>query len=103
MNKADNRETRTCSVADRRFATISVPAEDLTGEAQAAHGVDARGQFHAAHRHLEDVCSSRCVEYVRAFEEAREHLAVIAVTDEAKARMRRNLICNAAHAAATAA
>ena len=41
MNEADNREARAGSVADRGPATISVAAEDLAGEAQAALSVGA--------------------------------------------------------------
>jgi hypothetical protein len=102
MNEADNREARAGSVADRSPATISVPAEDLAGEAQAAHSVRARGKLHAARWHLKDVCSARCVEHVRPREEARERLAVLAVADEAEAGGRRNFACDAAHAAAPA-
>jgi len=48
MNEADNRKARTGTVADWGPATISVPAEDVAGEVQAAHGVCARGKLHAA-------------------------------------------------------
>jgi hypothetical protein len=82
---------------------ISVPAEDLAGEAQAAHSVRARCKPHAAGWHLEDVCPGRCVEHVRPLEEARERLAVLAVADEAKAGVRRNFARDTAHAAAPAA
>jgi len=102
MNEADKREARTGSVADRVFATISIPAVDLAGEAQATHGVRARGQFHAAHGHLEDICSARCIERVRPREEARERLAVVTVADEAETRVRPDLVRNAAHVAAPA-
>jgi len=65
MDDADDRETRAGRVTDRGLATIGVPAEDLIGEHQAAHGVRACGQFHAAGGHLEDVCSACCIEHVR--------------------------------------
>jgi hypothetical protein len=58
MNEADNREARAGSVANWGPATISVPAEDLAGEVQAAHSVRARGKLHAARWHMEDVCSA---------------------------------------------
>jgi len=103
MNEADNRKARAGSVADRGPATISVPAEDVGGEAQAAHSVHARSKLHTTRWHLEDLCSARCVEHVRPLEEARERLAVPAVADEAKAGVRRNFACDAAHAAAPAA
>ena len=103
MNEADNREARAGSIADRGSATISVPAEDLAGEAQAAHSVRARCKPHAARWHLEDVCPGRCVEHVRPLEEARERLAVLAVAEEAEAGVRRNFARDAAHAAAPAA
>jgi len=102
MNQADNREARASSVADRGPATIGVPAEDLAGEAQAAHSVPARGKLHAASWHLENVCSARCVEHVRPLEEARERLTVLAVADEAEAGGRRDLARDAAHVAAPA-
>src|SRR5262249_45839263 len=79
MNDANNREARAGGVADRRPATVGVPAEDLAGEVQTAHGVRARGKVHATRWHLEDVCSARSIEHVRALEETRERLAVLAV------------------------
>src|SRR5215471_7631930 len=100
MNEADNRKARTGNVADRGPATISVPAKDLVGEAQAAHRVHARGKLHATRRHLEDLGSACCVEHVRPLEEARERLAV---PDEAEAGVRRNFARDAAHAPALAA
>src|SRR5262249_60035622 len=103
MNEADNREARAGSVADWGPATISVPAEDLAGQAQAAHGVGARGKLHAARWHLEDVGSARCVEHVRPFEETRERLAVLAIADKTEASVRRNFPGDAAHAAAATA
>jgi hypothetical protein len=96
------RPTRAGHVADRSPAAICVPAEDLAGELQAAHSVRARGQLHAARRHMEDVCSARWIEHVRPLEEARERLAVPAVADEAKAGVRRNVARDAAHVAAPA-
>jgi hypothetical protein len=65
MNEADNWEARAGSVADRGPATISVPAEDLTGEAQAAHSVRARGKLHAACWHVQYIRSTRRIEHVR--------------------------------------
>jgi len=104
MNEADNREARAGrSIADRSSATISVPAEDLTGEAHAAHSVRACGKPHAARWHLENVCSARCVERIRPLKESRERLAVLAVADEAEAGVRRNFARDATHAAAPAA
>src|SRR5262252_2144125 len=103
MNEADNRKARAGSIADRGPATISVPAKDLVGEAQAAHRVHARGKLHATRRHLEDLGSACCVEHVRPLEEARERLAVLAVADEAEAGVRRNFGRDAAHTAALAA
>src|SRR6516162_4963924 len=103
MNEADNRKARAGSVADRGPATISVPAEDLVGEAQAAQSVHARSKLHATCWHLEDLCSARCVEHVRPLEEARERLAVLAVADEAEDGVRRNFARDTAHAATPAA
>jgi hypothetical protein len=96
------RPTAGGGVADRGPATIGVPAEDLAGEAQAAHGVGARGKLHAARRHLEDVCPARCIEHVRPLEKARERLAILAVADKSEAGGRCNLACDAAHVAAPA-
>jgi hypothetical protein len=48
MNEADNRESGAGSVRHWGPATISVPAEDPAGEVEAAHGIRARGQLHAA-------------------------------------------------------
>jgi hypothetical protein len=103
MNEADNRKARAGSVVDWGPATISVPAEDLDGEVQAAHGVCARGKLHAACWHMEYICSARCIEHIWPFEEARKCLAVLAVADETEARVRSNFVCNAAHVAAPAA
>src|SRR5262249_14601299 len=103
MNEADNRKARAGSIADRGSATISVPAEHLVGEAQAAHSVHARSKLHATRWHLEDLCSARRVEHVRPLEEARERLAVLAVADEAEAGVRRYFAGDAAHAATPAA
>jgi hypothetical protein len=103
MNEADDREARASRVADRGPAAIRGPAEDLAGELEAAHSVRAGGQLHAARRHLEDVCSARGVEHVRPLEEARERLAVPAVAHETEAGVGRNVVRDAAHAAAAAA
>src|SRR5262245_17757256 len=101
MNQADNWEARASSVADRGPATIGVPAEDLAGEAQAAHSVRARGKPQASRWHLENVCSARCVEHVRPLEEARERLTVLAIADEAEAGGRRDFARAAEHVAAS--
>src|SRR5262245_44630356 len=61
VNQADNGEARARRVADRRPATLGVPAEDPAGEAQATHGIRTRGKPHAAGWHLEYVCAARCV------------------------------------------
>jgi hypothetical protein len=53
-------------------------------------------------RHLEDVGSAGRVEHVRPLEETRERLAILAVADEAEAGGRRDVACDAAHAAAPA-
>jgi hypothetical protein len=103
MNDADNREAWAGSVADRGPATISVPAEDLAGEVQAAHSVRAGGKLHTARWHVEDVCSTRFIEHVWPLEEARERLTVLAVADETEAGVRRNFVRDAAHVAASAA
>jgi hypothetical protein len=66
------------------------------------HGVGAYGQLHAAGRHLHDVRAAGCVEHVRAVEEARKALTVLAVADEAEAAGGREFARNAAHAAASA-
>src|SRR5262245_14709937 len=56
VDETDNREARAGSgVTDRGPATISVPAEDLAGETQAAHSVPARNKLHAAGRQLKNV------------------------------------------------
>ena len=67
---------------------------------KASHGVDACGQLHAAGRHLHDVRAAGRVEHVRAVEEAREGLTVLAVADEAEAAGGREFARNAAHVAA---
>src|SRR5262249_3259632 len=103
MNEAQNREARAGRRnCDPSVATISVPSEDLTGEAHAAHGVGAGGKPHAARWHLENVCSARCVERIRPLKESRERLAVLAVADETEAGVRRNFARDATHAAAPA-
>ena len=103
MNEANNREARAGSIADGGPATIGVPAEDLAGEVQAAHGVRARSKLHAARRHMEDICSARRIEHVWPFEEARKRLAIPAVADETEAGIRRHFVCDAAYVAALAA
>jgi hypothetical protein len=70
---------------------------------QAAHGIRARGKFHAARWHMEDICSARCIEHVPPIEEARKRLAVLAVADEAEAGVRPNFVRDAAHMSAPAA
>jgi len=73
MNEGDNREARANGgVSDRRPATIGVPAEDLSGEAQAPHGVGAGGQLHASRRHLKDVRAAGCVEHFRPLQTKRK-------------------------------
>jgi hypothetical protein len=57
---------------------------------------------HAPGRHLEDVRSAGRVEHVRALEETRERLTVLAVADETEAGGRGNVARNTAHAAAPA-
>src|SRR5207249_3280247 len=58
MNEADHREARPGRVADRRPATIRVPAIDVFGEVKTAHGVGARRKLQAADRHLENIRSA---------------------------------------------
>ena len=103
MYEADNREARAGSVADWGLATISVPAEDCAGKAQAAHTILARSKLEAARWHVEDVCSACCVEHVGSLEKACERLTVLAVADEAEAGVGRNFIRDAAHVATPAA
>src|SRR5262249_54776912 len=103
MNKANNRESRAGSIGDRGPATIRVPAENLAGEVQAAHGIGARGKLHAARWHMEDICSTRCIEHVPPIEEARKRLAILAVAHETEAGLRRNFVRDAAHVSAPAA
>jgi hypothetical protein len=43
-------------------ATISVAAEDVAGEVQAAHSIRARGKLHAARWHMEDGRSASYIE-----------------------------------------
>lgn len=102
MNDANNREARAGSVADRGPATFGVPAEHHVGEMQAAHGVGAGRNLHAAHWHLEYVCSACRVEHVRPIEEACECLAILAVADETQALGRRNAARDTAYMAAPA-
>jgi hypothetical protein len=102
MNESDDREARTGSIADGGPATIRVPSEDLAGELQAAHRVRACCQLHTARRHVEDIRSSRCIEHVRSFEEARKCLAVAAVTNETEPGVRCNFVCGTTHVAAPA-
>ena len=104
MNEGNDRKTRIGSgVGDRGFATVGVPAEHLVGKTDAAQGVHAHSQRHAARRHLKDVRAARCIEYVLPFEDSCERLAVRAVANETEARRRRNLARDAAHMAALAA
>jgi hypothetical protein len=73
MNEGDNREARASGgVSDRRPATIGAPAEDLSGEAQAPHGVGAGAQLHASRRHLKDVRAAGCVEHFRPLQTKRK-------------------------------
>jgi hypothetical protein len=103
MDQAEKRDARARSgIRNRAPATIGVPAENFVRELKASHGVDARGQLHAARRHLHDVRAAGCVEHVRAVEDARKGLTVPAVADEAEAAGWRELARNAAHAAAAA-
>ena len=103
MNETNDREARTRrSIADRRPATIGVPAQDPFGIAQAAHGVGACSQRDAARRHLIDVGTACPIEHVGPIEKARESLAVLAVADEAGAGGRRHIAGDAAHAATRA-
>jgi hypothetical protein len=102
VNKADNREAGAGSVGDRSSATISVPAEDLLGEVQAAHGFGARSKLHAAPRHVKDISSARSIEHVWPLEKARKRLAILAVTDETEAGIWGNFVGNAAYVAAEA-
>ena len=102
MDEADNGEARARGVADRSLATFRVPAENLAGDMQAANSVCARGKFHAACWHLEDIRATRCIEHVRPLKKVRERLAIPAVTNKTKAGMRRNLIGDPAHVAAPA-
>jgi len=85
MDEADNREARAGRVANWGQATLRVPAEDLSGEMQAAHGVGSGNKLHAARRHMEDIRSSCFIEHVRPLQEARKRLTIGAVTDETEA------------------
>src|SRR5215813_9929089 len=103
VDQSDQGDARARGVADRGPATIGVPAVDSpVAEAQASHGVHARGELHAPRRHLEDVRAAGGVEHVRPLEEARERLAILAVAEDAVAGGRRNLACDAAHVPALA-
>jgi len=104
VNHSDQRDARPGGVADRGQATIGVPAVDSpVAQAQASHGVRARGELHVRWRHLEDVRATGCVEHVRPLEEARERLAILAVAeDSAAAPGRRNPTRDATHVAALA-
>src|SRR5215471_18837863 len=102
MNERDDREARVGGgVSDRGAATISVPALDFVGKAQAAHSLEASGERHLARRHLKNVRAAGIVENVRSLEEARKRLAVLAVADESEAGGRRNRAGDAAHTTAT--
>jgi hypothetical protein len=89
-------------IADRGPATRAVPAQDRAGEAEAPHGVRARGELHARGWHLDVVRPAGRVEHVHTPEETGEHLAVLAVADESEAGGRGNAAGDAAHAAASA-
>jgi hypothetical protein len=102
MDQADNGKARARSVANRSPATFRVPAKNLAGDMQAANRVRARSKFHAACWHLEDVCATRCIEYVWPLKKVRERLAIPAVTDKMKAGMRRNFVGDPAHVTAPA-
>src|SRR5262249_56215466 len=83
-------------------ATISGPAQDLAGKAQAGQGVGTCRERHPTRRQLEYVGAAGSVENVRPFEETRKRLAVLAVADEAEAGGRRNRAGEAAHTTTTA-
>jgi hypothetical protein len=101
MDQAEKRNARAGSgIRNRGPATIGVPAENFVRELEASHRVGAYGQLHAAGRHLHDVRAAGWVEHVRAVEEARKGLTVLAVADEAEAAEARELARNAAHTAA---
>src|SRR5215467_7474603 len=103
VDQSDQGDARARGVADRGPATIGVPAVDSpVAEAQASHGVHARGELHAPRRHVEDVRTAGGVEHVRPLEEAGERLAVLAIADEAQAAHWRDVARNAAHAATPA-
>src|SRR5262249_24404767 len=103
MNERDYRKARVGGgVSDRGAATISVPAQDFAGKAQAAQSLEDRSERHLTQRNLENVRAAGSVENVRSFEEARKRLAVLAVADEAEADGRRNRAGDAARTAATA-
>src|SRR5262245_3144400 len=54
MNERDYRKARVGGgVSDRGAATISVPAQDFAGKAQAAQSLEARSERHLTQRHLE--------------------------------------------------
>jgi hypothetical protein len=52
---------------------------------------------------MEDVRSARLIEDVRPLEKARKRLAVPAIADETETGIRRNVVCDPAYVAASAA
>ena len=102
MNERYDRKARVGGgVSDRSATTISVPAQDFAGKAQAAQLLEAGGERHLTRRHLENVRAASCVENVRSFKEARKRLAVLAVADEPEAGGRRNRAGDAARTTTT--
>ena len=94
MDQAEKRDARARSgIRNRAPATIGVPAENFVREAGGFALRRSRGQLHAAGRHLHDVRAAGCVEHVRAVEEARKTLTILAVADEAEAAGGRKLAC----------
>jgi hypothetical protein len=103
MNESGERDARGESrIGDRGPATIGVPAENFIRKVKASYSIDTGGQLHAAGRHLHNVRAAGRVEHIRAVEEAREGLTVLAVTDEAKGARGYKFVHNAAHMAASA-
>src|SRR5262245_16809703 len=86
MDDRDDWEPRGCrGVRDRCHATAGIPAEDLRGELDAPERVETGGELDPRGCQVEDVGSAGCIQDIRPVEEAREGLAVCAVTDEAEA------------------
>ncbi len=103
MNQRDDRKARVGGgVSDWGAATISVPAQDFTGKAQAAQHLEGGGERHPSRRHMENVSAAGKVENVRSFKEACKRLAVLAVADETEAGRGRNRTGDAARTTATA-